>query len=172
MARPVLPAHGCSAGGLSASPTPAPPLDPHAFSLLLARDPVRAAAILAAMRPAMRAQQVHAHATLVGLAADQISQTWRELIARFHAPSAPLAPCGGTSGASDGASALCVAVYEPERLALVEPAEARAAVAALTPAQRKDQAVAHAAWLASFGYAVCPTEILAAWGSTPHPGAP
>jgi hypothetical protein len=45
-------APGYSAGGLSASPPSAPPLDPHAFSLLLDRDPVRAAAILAAMRPA------------------------------------------------------------------------------------------------------------------------
>jgi hypothetical protein len=63
-------------------------------------------------------------------------------------------------------------IYAPEALALMDLAAARTAVAALTPAQRQAQAQAHAAWLASFGYVVCPTEILAAWDGVAPPSTP
>ena len=58
------------------------------------------------------------------------------------------------------------AVIEPATLARLEPIESRRALAALTPTQQVAQAVAQAAWLASFGYNVNHEEILALWAST------
>ena len=55
------------------------------------------------------------------------------------------------------------AALEPEALALMEPSEASATLAALSPTQQVQQAIAQAAWLASFGYPVGFEEILAMW---------
>ena len=66
------------------------------------------------------------------------------------------------AGDDDSAPA---AVIEPATLALMEPDEARASLARLSPTQRVAQAVAQAAWLADFGYAVTHTEILASWAT-------
>lgn len=147
--------HPPSAPGVASGPA-SPPLDPHAFNALLARDPARAAAILAAMRPLLRAQQAQAHADLTGVDTARIAQEWHDLIARCGPAIAPTAP-------ADGADAACASVYDPELLACVEPAEVRRWVMDLTPAQRVQQAVAQAAWLNSFGYPVTFNDVLADW---------
>ena len=67
--------------------------------------------------------------------------------------------------AADDDDSAPAAVIEPATLALMEPDEARASLARLSPTQRVAQAVAQAAWLADFGYAVTHTEILAAWAT-------
>lgn len=142
------------APGVPSGPA-SPPLDPHALNALLARDPERAAAILAAMRPALRSQQAQAHADLAGVDPTRITQEWHDLIARCG-PSVPVAP-------PDGADAPCASVYEPELLACADPAEVRRWVMDLAPAQRVQQAVAQAAWLNSFGYPVTFNDVLAGW---------
>ena len=143
------PAPGDTSGPVS------PPLDPHALNALLARDPARAAAILAAMRPALRAQQAQAHADLAGVDSARIAQEWRDLIARCG-PITPTVP-------PDGADAPCASVYEPELLACADPAEVRRWVLDLAPAQQVQQAVAQAAWLNGFGYPVTFNDVLAGW---------
>ncbi len=108
--------HPPSAPGVASGPA-SPPLDPHAFNALLARDPARAAAILAAMRPLLRAQQAQGHADLAGVDTARIAQEWHGLIARCGPAIAPTAP-------ADGAEAACASVYDPELLACVEPGDA------------------------------------------------
>jgi len=123
---------------------------------LLAREPAHAAAILAAMRPALRSQQAQAHAALAGVDLARITQEWRDLIAH-------VGPLIALPDHQDGADTPCASVYDPELLACADPAEVRRWVMDLTPAQRVQQAVAQAAWLNSFGYPVSFTEILAGW---------
>lgn len=144
------PAPGDTSGPVS------PPLDPHALNVLLARDPARAAAILTAMRPALRAQQAQAHADLASVDATRITQEWRDLIACVNPLIAP-------PEHPDGADAPCASVYEPELLACADPAVVRRWVLDLAPAQRVQQAVAQAAWLGSFGYPVTFNDVLAGW---------
>ena len=134
-------APGTPVGGLSAPP----PFEPTAFHHLIDRNPARAAALLAAMRPPQRYAQLVAHAA--------------------HADAMPIAAWAALlcrAGDDDSSPA---AVIEPATLALMEPDDAAAALADLTPTQRVAQAVAQAAWLADFGYAVTHTEILASWAT-------
>jgi hypothetical protein len=138
------PAPGNPAGG-----PPAPPLDPRALDTLLRHHPARAARVLASMRPAARHAQLLAHAALTDAPPTRIQAEWADLLRLAH-PGEPDDPPPA-------------APIEPERLALIELEEARAAIAALTPPQRVTQAVAQAAWLASFGYPVGFEEILAVW---------
>jgi hypothetical protein len=114
---------------------------------LLQHRPERAAAILAAMRPPQRRAQLVARAEIAEAPPALVEAPWAELLRRpDDRDDPPLA-----------------APIEPETLALMEPDEAQAAVAALSPAQRARQAVAQAAWLAAFGYPVGHAEILASW---------
>jgi len=155
MAPPPPPAPGVPSGPGT------PPLDPHALNQLLARDPARAAAILAAMRPAMLRAQATAHAPLGGGDAAQIVREWAALIARVGPLPAPPAP-------RDGADAPCASVYEPEVLAdllVAHPRLAHALLQALTPSQRVTQAVTYAAWLADHGLPVQIADVLASWES-------
>ncbi|MEI8167798.1 MAG: hypothetical protein WCG26_15560 [Chloroflexales bacterium] len=99
---PRSPALGKRAGGSSA-----PSLDPHTLTALIDRAPARAAAILAAMRPAQRRAQVQANARSAGVPAAHIAHAWRALIDR-----AGLAP-----SPQDAAPAPCAAVYDPDWLA-------------------------------------------------------
>lgn len=147
--------HPPSAPGTASGPV-SPPLDPHALNALLAREPERAAAILAAMRPALRSQQAQAHADLAGVDSARIAQEWRDLIAHVGPLVAP-------PDKQDGVDAPCASVYEPELLACADPAEVRRWVLDLAPAQRVQQAVAQAAWLNSFGYPVTFNDVLAGW---------
>lgn len=138
------PPAGNPAGG-----PPAPPLDPRAMDALLRHHPSRAARLLASMRPPQRHAQLLAHAEITDAPLPRIQAEWQELLCLVR-PADPDEP-------------LPAAPIEPERLALLEPQEARAAIAALTPAQRVAQAVAQAAWLSAYGYPVDFTELLAAW---------
>ena len=140
------------------------PFDPLAFNSLLDRDPARAAAILAAMRPALRAAQAHAHATCAGVPVARITAEWRDLIARFGPLPPPAAP-------PDGPAWLCASVYEPAVLAdlLVEqPVQAQALLDQLTPSQRITQAIAYTAWLAAHGLPVGLDTVLAGWDAVPQ----
>jgi hypothetical protein len=134
--------------------SPAAPFTPRAFDALLGSSPARAAAILAAMRPALRDAQCRAHAALAAAPAPRIAHAWADLIAR-----AGLSPAPVDDAVTPGAS-----VYEPELLALIDPADAQRLIAALSPTQRVTQAAAQAAWLASLGYPVTLDDILAGWG--------
>lgn len=129
-----------------------PPLDPQPFHQLLRDNPARAAASLAALRPAQLALQAQAHAALVGADPVSVSAEWGRLISRYRPPPPVV-----------GGEVEHGTVYEPEPLALADPAEATLLIAALTPAQRVQQAVAQAAWLNSFGYPITAHEILAMW---------
>jgi hypothetical protein len=138
-----------SAPGNPAGGPPAPPLDPRAMDVLLRHHPARAAAVLLSMRPATRHARLLAHAEISDAPPLRIQVEWQELLCCARPvdldelpPAAPI---------------------EPERLALMEPKEARAAIAVLTPMQRVQQAIAQAAWLASFGYPVGFEELLAVW---------
>jgi hypothetical protein len=106
------------------------------------------------MRPAQRDAQCRAHAARADAPAPRIAQEWAELVAHAGLSPAPL----------DDEAAPCASVYDPEHLALRDPAEAQRLIAALTPTQRISQATAQAAWLASFGYPVTLDEVLAGWG--------
>ena len=143
MAPYPLPAPGTASG------PPAPPLDPRTMDSLLRHLPGRAAAVLTTMPPAHRHAQLVAHATLADAVVTQIRAEWTELL-RLARPTPDDDP-------------LPASVIEPETLALMVPDDARAAVAALSPTQRVQQAVAQAAWLATFGYDVDHAELLAAW---------
>ena len=139
----------------------APPLDPLALTSLLDRDPTRAAAILAAMRPALRAAQAQAHADRANVPIAQITQAWQVLIARFG----PL-PQPAWQHQADSA---CASVYDPVYLAdlLVEqPQQAQALLDQLSPRQRVAQAVAYAAWLAVYRLPVDLATVLASWEAT------
>jgi hypothetical protein len=118
--------------------TPAAPFLPHTLDGLLRRQPERAAAVLAALRPALRRAQLAVQA--------ELAEPLRRYLDDRDAPlpSAPIAP---------------------ETLALLEPDAAQAAVAALSPTQRIRQAVAQAHWLADFGYPVAFEDLLAAWAA-------
>jgi hypothetical protein len=75
-----------------AAPRPAadrPPLAPLPFSRLLIRHPARAAAILAAMRPAMYRSQAAAHAALTNVSLVSVAQEWATLLrcARPYIPT-------------------------------------------------------------------------------------
>ena len=140
------------------APWPAPPLDPHAMDTLLRHLPGRAAAVLVAMPPAHRHAQLVAHATLAEAVVTQIRAEWTELL-RLARPTPDDDP-------------LPASVIEPERLALMVPDDARDAVAALSPTQRVQQAVAQAGWLADFGYDVDHAELLAAWEANDTRTAP
>ncbi|NTU85866.1 MAG: hypothetical protein HGA45_42140, partial [Chloroflexales bacterium] len=107
----MAPTHPRPAPGNPAGGPPAPPLCPHSLNALLARDPARAAAILAAMRPALRTQQAQAHADLAGVDPARITGEWQTLIA--HAAPLPAPPDD-----QGGADAPCASVYDPELLAL------------------------------------------------------
>ncbi len=151
---PRSPAPGTRAGGSSA-----PPLDPSSLAALLDRDPARAAAILAAMRPAQRRAQVQANARAAGVPAAQIDQAWRDLIARVSLAPSP----------QDAAPAPCAAVYDPDWLAArlaADPARARALLARLTSAQMTRMAVAYAAWLEGHGVVVTVPAVLHTWDLT------
>lgn len=130
---------------------PAAPFQPHTLDGLLQRRPARAAAILAAMRPALRPAQCRAHAALADAPAPRIAQEWADLVARAGLSTAP----------ADDEATPCASVYEPEHLALRDPADAQRLIAALSPTQRVTQAAAQAAWLAGFGYPVTLDDVLA-----------
>jgi hypothetical protein len=134
---------------------PPPPLDPYILDALLSSNPARAAAILAAMRPAARAAQAQAHADLCGVGVERVRAEWGALIA--GCPRPPLARPPRDSADS--------AVYDPEILALLETAAAQDLIAALSPDQRAVQASAQANWLAGFGYPVVPADLLAMWAT-------
>ena len=139
----------------------APPLDPLALTSLLDRDPARAAAILAAMRPALRAAQAQAHADRANVPIAQITQAWQVLIARFGPLPQP--------AWQHQADAACASVYDPASLAdlLVEqPQQAQALLDQLSPRQRVAQAVAYAAWLTMHGMPVDLATVLASWEMT------
>ena len=141
----------------------AAPFDPLALNSLLDRDPARAAAILAALRPALRAAQAQAHADCAGVPVGRIVAEWADLIARVGPLPPPPAP-------QDGAALSCASVYEPSLLAdlLVEqPQQAQALLDQLSPRQRVMQAVAYAAWLAAHGMPVALDSVLAGWEHTP-----
>jgi hypothetical protein len=143
---------------------PSAPFDPLALNSLLDRDPARAAAILAAMRPSMCAAQAQAHATCAGVPVARIVAEWRDLIARFGPLPPPAAP-------PDGPAWLCASVYEPAVLAdlLVEqPVQAQALLDQLTPAQRITQAIAYTAWMAYHGMPVALDTVLASWDAVPQ----
>jgi hypothetical protein len=108
------------------------------------------------MRPALRSQQAQAHADLAGVEPTRITQEWLDLIAHVGPLIAP-------PDHQDGADAPCASVYDPELLACADPADVRRWVLDLAPAQRVQQAVAHAAWLNSFGYPVTFNDVLAGW---------
>jgi hypothetical protein len=134
-----------------------PPFDPSSFQTLLAREPARAAAILAAMRPPMRSAQAQAHANLCGVPVAQITQEWEACIAT-HAEH-PWSP-------TPAIPRMCGAVYEPEQLAdllCTNPALAAIELAALSPRQQIMQAVAQAAWLTAHGLPTSFEAILATW---------
>jgi hypothetical protein len=133
---------------------PAAPFAPHAFDAFVRRRPERAAAVLAALRPALRDAQCHAHAALADAPAPRIAHEWADLVARVGLSPAPI---------NDGATP-CTSVYEPESLALRDPADAQRLIAALSPTQRVTQAAAQAAWLAGFGYPITLDDVLAGWG--------
>lgn len=145
--------------GNPAGGPPAPPLCPHSLNALLARDPARAAAILAAMRPALRAQQAQAHAALAGVDSARIDQEWSDLIARCG-------PLAALPKLPESTESPCASVYEPEALAdlLVEqPALAHVLLRQLTGPQRVTQALAYAAFLSDHGMPVTLDEVLASW---------
>ncbi|MBX0330506.1 hypothetical protein K2Z83_22890 [Oscillochloris sp. ZM17-4] len=148
------PAPGNPAGG----PPAPPPLDPYILDALLSSDPSRAAAILSAMRPAVRNAQAQAHAALCGVAVARIRADWERLIARAGSPLA--------RPPRDDGSAV---PYDPEILALLEPAAAQDLIAALGSEQRAAQARAQADWLSAFGYPVLADDILADWAATMPP---
>ena len=153
---PLSPHAPSSAGWPSASP-----LDPLALTTLLDRDPACAAAILAAMRPALRAAQVQAHAAREGVPVAQITQAWQALIARFGPLPQPTW--------QHQADAACASVYDPASLAdlLVEqPQQAQVLLDQLSPRQRVAQAVAYAAWLTMHGMPVDLATVLASWEAT------
>ena len=142
----------------------AAPFDPLALNTLLDRDPARAAAILAAMRPALRAAQAQAHAACAGVPVARITAEWQALIARFGPLPQPAAP-------PDGPAWRCASVYEPALLAdlLVEqPQHAAALLDQLTPSQRITQAIAYTAWLAAHGLPVGLDTVLAGWELAPQ----
>lgn len=154
----MAPPYPPPAPGTTSGP-PAPPLDPLALNALLDRDPAKAAAILAAMRPALLRAQAAAHAALAGVDAARIVREWCDLIARVGPPPAPTTPHAG-------ADAPCASVYEPELLAdlLVEqPRLAHELLRALSPNQRVAQAVAYANWLGTHGMPVTLDDVLASW---------
>ncbi|MBX0331427.1 hypothetical protein K2Z83_27625 [Oscillochloris sp. ZM17-4] len=134
---------------------PPPPLAPTILDSLLCHDPARAAAILAAMRPAARAAQAHAHAHLCGVGVESVRAEWGALIAGCPRPPLARPP---RNNADD-------APYDPEILALLEPAAAQDLIAALSPDQRDAQAAAQAAWLGAFGYPVAVEDILGMWAT-------
>jgi hypothetical protein len=134
--------------------TPAAPFAPATFDALLRHRPARAATLLAAMRPALRDAQCRAHAALADAPAPRIAHEWADLVARADLSPAPV----------DDEATPCASVYEPELLALRDPADAQRQIAALSPTQRVAQAAAQAAWLAGFGYPVTLDEVLAGWG--------
>lgn len=147
---PFSPAPGTASG------PPAPPFDPHALNALLDRDPARAAAILAAMRPALRAQQAQAHADLAGVTATRITQEWRDLIAR----------CGLVPAPPERPPLTCVAVYDPETLAnllALHPQIAYGLLSQLSTLQRVAQALAYTEWMDAHGFPVSVDEILMDW---------
>ncbi|NNJ12975.1 hypothetical protein EKD04_021860 [Chloroflexales bacterium ZM16-3] len=131
------------------------PLAPPILDALLSSDPPRAAAFLAAMRPAVRTMQAQAHAALCGVDVARIHTDWQQLIARCPRP--PLAR--PARDIEDGAT------YDPEILALLETAAAHELIAALGPEQRAAQAAAQASWLGAFGYPVTAADLLAMWGA-------
>lgn len=148
-----------SAPGNPAGGPPAPPLDPYALNALLDRDPARAAAILAAMRPEQRARQARAHADLTGVPATRIAQKWVELIARVGPLSTAPVPLRG-------AATPCASVYDPETLGdllVDQPALAHELLARLSEAQRVTQALAYAAWLERHGMPVRLDDVLGSW---------
>jgi hypothetical protein len=130
------------------------PLAPPILDALLCHDPSRAAAILAAMRPATRAAQARAHADLCGVGVESVCAEWERLIARAGSPL--------TRPPRDDGSA---APYAPDHLALLETAAAHELIAALAPEHRAAQAAAQASWLASFGYPVATEDILGMWAT-------
>lgn len=67
-----------------------PPFTPLSFAHLLDHDPPRAAAILGAMRPPLRAAQAQAHAAFVDKPADQVRATWRTLMHSVVFPCPPI----------------------------------------------------------------------------------
>ena len=155
------PAPGAASGQLG------PPLDPHALNQLLDHDPARAAAILAAMRPALRVAQAMAHAILAGVPILRITQEWHELIARVGPLARHPAPL-------EGAATRCASVYAPEALAdlLVEqPAQAHALLRQLSAPQRVTQALAYAAWLDQHGMPVSLADVLTSWADLEVPRA-
>ncbi|NNJ13747.1 hypothetical protein EKD04_025820 [Chloroflexales bacterium ZM16-3] len=131
------------------------PLAPPILDSLLCHDPSRAAAFLAAMRPAVRAAQARAHADLCGVGVESVRAAWERLIARCPRP--PLARPPRDDGSA--------APYAPEHLALLESEAARQLIAALGPEQRAAQAAAQAAWLSAFGYPVATEDILGMWAT-------
>jgi hypothetical protein len=144
----MAPTNSPPAGNPAGGP-PAPPLDPRAMDALLRHHPARAARILASMRPPQRHAQLLAHAEISDAPATRIQAECADLLCRAR-PSAPDDPPPA-------------APIEPEVLALMEPDEAKRLIANLTPTQRVLQAIAQAAWLASFGYPVGFEELLAVW---------
>jgi hypothetical protein len=149
--------------GTSEGP-PAAPFVPVSFDALLRRYPERAAAVLAAMRPAARDAQCRAHAAFIALPATRIAREWGELIAR----SGPLIL---SAVPLSRAFAHCASVYEPERLAdlLAESPEcAQTLLGQLSAAQQVTQAAAFAAWLGEHGMPVTLDEVLANWELADH----
>ena len=154
------------APGLAGWPS-APPFDPCAFTGLLDRDPARAAAILAAMRPSMCAAQAQAHAERAGVPVAQITQAWQALIARFGPLPSPRAP-------QNEPAWLCASVYLPTSvtdLLVEQPDLALALLAQLTPPQRITQAIAYTTWLAAHGMPVGLDTVLASWEPPQRPPA-
>lgn len=137
---------------------PLSPFDPRAFAVLLREHPERGAAVLAAMRPAQLQAQLRANAALSNASVEQLRQSWRALIALTLPPPPP-----------HDDDFVCAAVFEPytlEVLCAESPACLHMLIEELSPGQRIQQAIAHAAWLERHGYCAQPAEFLARWDCT------
>jgi hypothetical protein len=144
---------------LGPAEVPSAPLCPRALNTLLVNNPGRAAAIVAALRYPLRNAQAAAHAALSGVPISRIRAEWRDLIRRYGPAS--------TAELNINDDPRCVSVYEPEQLALADATHAQTLIAALTPSQRVQQAVAQATWLSEFGYPASAEEVLASWAHIP-----
>lgn len=136
------------------------PLEPVSFAHLLASRPDLATSILAHLSPRNIQAQAQAHSAL--LAAQDVFRSpqsvltdWQHLINTYCPTSAPTMT-----------EATCDYVIDPEVLSLAEISEARLLIAALTPTQRIQQAIAQASWLASSSnHSVTAESLLASWAS-------
>ena len=68
-----------------------PPLAPRAFQRLLTRAPMRAAAVLLAMRPQAYLAQAQAHAVLRAVSLAQITREWAALLRTCASQPTPIA---------------------------------------------------------------------------------